>query len=77
METTRKGQLAMRSTALIAIGLVAALALPSAAGAVRPTRAEKRLATAECRAERGVTRAEHLEFRIEYGDGGRFADVCG
>jgi hypothetical protein len=67
MEITRKGQLAMRSTALIAIGLVAALALPSAAGAVRPTRAEKRIAKAECRIERGVTRAEHLEFAIEYG----------
>jgi hypothetical protein len=57
----------MKSTALIAIGLVAALALPSAAGAVRPTRAEKRIAKAECRIERGVTRADHLEFRIQYG----------
>jgi hypothetical protein len=67
MDTARKGCPAMRGPGSIAIGLVAALALPPAAGAVTPTRAEKRIAKAECRIERGVTRAEHLEFRIEYG----------
>ena len=67
MEATRKGHLAMRRTAFITVSVIGVLALPASAAGVKPTRAEKRLAKAECRAERGVTRAEHLEFRIEYG----------
>jgi hypothetical protein len=58
---------ALRKGGALAIMAIAALVLPASASAVKPTRAEKRIAKAECRVERGVTRAEHLEFRIEYG----------
>jgi hypothetical protein len=67
MEATRKGHVAMRRTAFIIVGVVGVLALPASAAGVKPTSAEKRLARAECKAERGVTRADHLEFAAEYG----------
>ena len=58
----------MKRPALIALGLAAALIVPaSAAPRVKPTPGEKRVARAECLAERGVTRADHLEFAAKYG----------
>ena len=56
----------MKST-LIAIGLVAALAVPGAlASAHKPSNADKRAAIAQCRAERGKTRATREAFKAKY-----------
>ena len=67
MRALSNGPTALRKGGALAIVAIAALAVPASASAVTPTRAEKRIAKAECRVERGVTRAEHLEFRLEYG----------
>jgi hypothetical protein len=51
----------------ILVALAIPLAVPATAMAVKPTKAERRQAAAECRVERGVTRADRLEFAAEYG----------
>jgi hypothetical protein len=50
---------------LIAIGLVAALALPAGALA-KPTDGHKRAAIAQCKAERGKTRLTREAFKAKY-----------
>ena len=65
MSPTRR--LARTRTALIVLVAAVGLGLAAPASAVKPTKSEKRQARAECRIERGVTRAERLEFAAEYG----------
>jgi hypothetical protein len=51
----------------VAIGLVAALALPAgAAAAPKPSQADKRAAIAQCKSERGKTRATREAFKARY-----------
>jgi FtsZ-interacting cell division protein ZipA len=53
---------------LIIVGALALLALPAAsASAAKPTKADKREAQKECRAERGTTDATREAFRAKYG----------
>jgi hypothetical protein len=53
---------------LIIVGALALLALPAAsASAAEPTKADKREAQKECRAERGTTDATREAFRAKYG----------
>ena len=56
----------MKKIVLLVVGL-ALLAVPPAAAAVKPTKAEKRLARIECLQERGVDAASRAEFRATYG----------
>jgi hypothetical protein len=52
----------------VAIGLVAALALPAAAAAkAQPDQATKRAAVAQCKSERGKTKATREAFKAKYG----------
>jgi hypothetical protein len=53
---------------LIAIGLVAALVVPASALAKphKPSNADKRAAIAQCKAERGKTRATREAFKAKY-----------
>jgi hypothetical protein len=55
-------------TMLIAIGLVAALAMPASGLAKphKPSNADKRAAIAQCKAERGKTRATREAFKATY-----------
>jgi hypothetical protein len=51
----------------VAIGLIAALALPAAATAKpKPDRANKRAAHAQCKSERGSTKATREAFKARY-----------
>jgi hypothetical protein len=52
---------------MVAIGLLAALALPAGAAAkAKPDQAQKREAAAQCKSERGKTRATHEAFKAKY-----------
>jgi hypothetical protein len=53
-------------TIMIAMGLVAALVLPAAATA-KPDQSDRRDARAECKAERGKSKATREAFRGKYG----------
>ena len=55
----------------LAIGLLAAFALPATAVAQPPTKADKRQAAKECRAERGTTDATQEAFRAKYRNFGK------
>lgn len=57
----------MSHRALIAVMAIALLGISASAAALTPTRTEKRQARAECRAERGVTPADHFAFAQEWG----------
>ena len=57
----------MKRLAPIVLGVAVALTVPTVAAAVKPTPGEKRLARAECLAERGATAADRVEFRVTYG----------
>jgi hypothetical protein len=57
----------MKRLALIVLGVATALTVPTVASAVKPSPGEKRLAKAECLAERGATAADRVEFRVTYG----------
>jgi hypothetical protein len=51
----------------VAIGLVAALALPAGAAAKpKPDQADKRAASADCKSERGNTKATREAFKTKY-----------
>jgi Ni/Co efflux regulator RcnB len=52
---------------LLIIATVALLAAPGAAAAAKPSKADKREAQKECRAERGTTDATREAFRAKYG----------
>jgi hypothetical protein len=56
-----------RSGGALLLALTMIFAVPASASAVRPTGAELRQARAECWSERGVARAERLEFAAIYG----------
>jgi len=51
---------------LIILGALAVLALPATAAASKPTKADKREAQKECRAERGTTDATREAFDAKY-----------
>jgi hypothetical protein len=51
---------------LILVGALAVLAAPASAGAAKPSKADKREAQKECRAERGTTDATREAFKAEY-----------
>jgi len=51
---------------LIIIGAIAVLAAPAGAAAAKPTKADKREAQKECRAERGTTDATREAFKVEF-----------
>ncbi|HEX2126212.1 MAG TPA: hypothetical protein VHF45_06615 [Thermoleophilaceae bacterium] len=52
----------------VAIGLVAALLIPSAAAAERkPDKGDTRAAVAQCKSERGKTKATREAFKSKYG----------
>lgn len=53
---------------LIVAGAVAALAAPTAAAAHGPSKADKREAKKECRAERGTSKESRKAFRAEHGN---------
>lgn len=55
----------------LAIGLLAAFALPATAVAQPPTKADKRQAAKECRAERGTTDATQEAFKAKYRNFGK------
>ena len=55
----------------LAIGLLAAFALPATAVAQPPTKADKRQAAKECRAERGTTDATQDAFKAKYRNFGK------
>ena len=52
---------------LVIVGTLAALAAPAGAVAAKPSKADKRQAQQECRAERGTTDATREAFRQKYG----------
>jgi hypothetical protein len=57
---------------LVAIGLLAALAVPAGAAAkATPDQAVKREAAAQCKSERGKTRATREAFKAKYHSMGR------
>ena len=62
--TDSKGHIMLKKTTL-AIGLLAAIALPATAIAQPPSKADKRNAARECRAERETMGVE--AFREQYG----------
>jgi len=66
MKTNMKGHMMLKRTAL-AIGLLAAFAAPATAAAQPPSKADKRQAAKECKAERGTTDATRAAFREKYG----------
>jgi hypothetical protein len=52
----------------VAVGLVAALLVPSAAAAEqKPDKGDTRTAVAQCKGERGKTKATREEFKSKYG----------
>ena len=51
---------------LVIIGAFAVLALPAGTAAAKPSKADKREAQKECRAERGTTEAEREAFDAKY-----------
>ena len=52
---------------VVAVGLLAALAVPAGAAATaKPDQAGKREAAAQCKSERGNTRATHEAFKAKY-----------
>jgi hypothetical protein len=51
---------------LLIVGTIAVLAAPSAAAAAKPSKADKREAQKECRAERGTTDATREAFKAKY-----------
>ena len=55
----------------LAIGLLAAFALPATAAAQPPSKADKRHAAKECKEERGTTDATREAFRAKYGNFGK------
>lgn len=57
----------MRNKTMIAIGLLAAFALPASAAAKPPSKADKRSAAKECKAERGTDDATRAAFEAKYG----------
>ncbi len=64
--TDMKGTMMIKKTTL-AIGLLAAFALPATAAAQPPSKADKRHAAKECKEERGTTEATREAFEEKYG----------
>jgi hypothetical protein len=56
----------MRRTLVLALGVIAAMALPVSAVASPPSKADKRHASKECRAERGTDAATQEAFKAKY-----------
>lgn len=61
----------MLGKAMLAMGLLAAVALPASAAAQPPSKADKRSAAKECRAERGTDDATREAFKAKYGNFGK------
>ena len=68
--TDTKGHMMLKKTTL-AIGLLAAFALPATAAAQPPSKADKRHAAKDCKEERGTTDATREAFRAKYGNFGK------
>jgi hypothetical protein len=68
--TDMKGHMMLKRTTL-AIGLLAAFALPATAVAAPPSKADKRHAAKDCKEERGTTDATREAFKAEYGNFGK------
>jgi hypothetical protein len=66
----------LRKTTL-AIGLLAAFALPATAVAQPPSKADKRHAAKDCKQERGTTDATREAFREKYGTNGNKKNAFG
>jgi hypothetical protein len=66
MTTDMKGHMMLKKTTL-AIGLLAAFALPATAVAQPPSKADKRHAAKDCKEERGTTDATREAFQAKYG----------
>jgi hypothetical protein len=56
---------------VLALGVVAAMALPASAAAKQPTKTDKRHAAKECKAERGTDAATQEAFKAKYGNFGK------
>ena len=61
----------MRKNSMLAIGLLAALALPASAVAGPPSKADKLSAVKECKAERGTDEATREAFKAKHGNFGK------
>jgi hypothetical protein len=68
--TDTKGHTMLKKTTL-AIGLLAAFALPATAVAQPPSKADKRHAAKDCKEERGTTDATREAFKAKYGSFGK------
>jgi hypothetical protein len=70
MMTDKKGHM-MRRKSMLVIGLLAVFALPASAVAGPPSKADKRSAVKECKAERGTDEASREAFKAKYGSFGK------